>query len=82
MLQMLHTLYKDGNIGTPSTSDTPDQMANKVFVPAAMVAPMALKNGATVKANADAVKNGVGTAGDNLTVMPGLAMPGEDAQPQ
>jgi hypothetical protein len=80
MAQTLYTLYKNGNIGAPNGSDTPEQMANKVFVPAMMIAPMALKDGATAKANANAVLDGAESAGGNVTTMLGLAAQDEDNQ--
>lgn len=80
MVQTLHTLYTDGNVGTPNSSDTVDQQFNKVAVPAAMIGPMALKNGATQQAGRDAIQNGVGQAIDNSAAMLGLAVPDEDAQ--
>jgi len=76
----MHRLYTDGNIGAPTASDTPDQQANKVFVPAMMIPAMALKNGGTSSAQRDALKSGATTAGENVTIMMGLAMPEPESQ--
>ena len=82
MAQQMYSLYSNGNVGAPNATDTPDQMADKVFVPAAMIAPMTLKNGATPEAGRQAVNNGVGTAASNLTTMLGFAAPTDDGQSQ
>jgi hypothetical protein len=77
----MHQLYTDGNIGSPTAADTPDQQADKVFVPAMMIPVMALKNGGSNGAQRDAIKSGATTAGENVAIMMGLAMPEPESQP-